>query len=105
LFRAAAFDIANIIYFFSKQAALMRRPTVLSLPLQLVFPDIGIKYSLLEFLKDACYENNTTLQKNLNGNFFLKEVERDSLWWVLISCHQLVQKHRLLYSIRPEPML
>jgi hypothetical protein len=33
-----AFDIANIIYFFTMQAALMRRPTVLWLPLHLVFP-------------------------------------------------------------------
>jgi hypothetical protein len=31
-------DIENIIYFFTQQATLMRRSTVLSLPLQLVFP-------------------------------------------------------------------
>jgi hypothetical protein len=42
LFRSAAFDIANIIYFFTKQATLMRRSTVLNLPLQLVFPAIAI---------------------------------------------------------------
>jgi hypothetical protein len=33
-------DIENIIYFLTKQATLMRRTTVLSLPLQLVFPDL-----------------------------------------------------------------
>jgi len=32
------FDIANIIYSLTKQATLMRRSTVLSLPLQLLFP-------------------------------------------------------------------
>jgi len=35
-FRTATFDIANITYFFTKQATLMS--TVLSHPLQLVFP-------------------------------------------------------------------
>jgi hypothetical protein len=33
-----SFNMANNIYFFTKQATLMRRSTVLSLPLQLVFP-------------------------------------------------------------------
>jgi hypothetical protein len=37
LFTAAAFDIANIIYFFTKQTTFMRRSTVPSLPFQLVF--------------------------------------------------------------------
>jgi hypothetical protein len=37
-FRSAPFCIANIIYFFPKQATLMRRSNVLSLPLQLEFP-------------------------------------------------------------------
>jgi hypothetical protein len=37
-FGSAAFDIENIIYFLTKQASQMRRSTVLSLPLQLVFP-------------------------------------------------------------------
>ncbi len=37
-FRSAAFDYAKNIYFFTKQATLMRRSTVLSLPVQLVFP-------------------------------------------------------------------
>jgi len=32
------FLIGNIIFFFTKQATLMRRPSVLSLPPQLVFP-------------------------------------------------------------------
>jgi hypothetical protein len=36
----AAFDIANIIYIFTKRPALERRSTVPSLPLRLVFPDI-----------------------------------------------------------------
>jgi hypothetical protein len=34
--------MANIIYFLAKQAGLLRRSTVLSLPLQLVFPDSTI---------------------------------------------------------------
>ncbi len=38
--RSAAFDNANIVYFFTKQATIMRRSTVLSLPLQIVFPGI-----------------------------------------------------------------
>ncbi len=37
-FRSATFDITNIIYFFTKQATLIRRPTVLSPPLWLVNP-------------------------------------------------------------------
>jgi hypothetical protein len=36
-FRSAAFDIANIIYFYTKQVTLMGRLSILSLPLQLVF--------------------------------------------------------------------
>ncbi len=39
LFRTAAFDI-DIIYLFTKQPTLERRSTVLSLPLQLVFPGL-----------------------------------------------------------------
>ena len=40
LLRATSFDIANIIYFFTKQANLMRRSTILSVPPPplLVFP-------------------------------------------------------------------
>jgi hypothetical protein len=37
---SAPFYIENIINFFTKQATSMRRSTVLSLALQLVFPDI-----------------------------------------------------------------
>jgi hypothetical protein len=33
----------NIIYFFTKQAIWTRRATLLSLPLQLVFPDLCIR--------------------------------------------------------------
>ncbi len=33
-----ALDIENIIYLFSKQVTLMRRPIVLSFPIQLVLP-------------------------------------------------------------------
>jgi hypothetical protein len=32
----------NVVYFFTKQATLMRRSTVLSLPQQLVFPDLTL---------------------------------------------------------------
>jgi hypothetical protein len=35
---SAAFGIENIIFLFQKQATLARRPMVLSVPLQLVFP-------------------------------------------------------------------
>ncbi len=38
LYQLVAFDFANIIYRFTKQATLMRRSTGLSLPLQSVFP-------------------------------------------------------------------
>jgi hypothetical protein len=38
LFVLADSYIENIIYIFTKQATLMRRSTVLTLPLQLVFP-------------------------------------------------------------------
>jgi len=37
-FRSAPFYIEHIIYLFTKQATLMRRSTVLSLPSQLGFP-------------------------------------------------------------------
>jgi len=37
-FRSAAFDKRNIINFVTKQAPLMRRSTIVNLPLQLVFP-------------------------------------------------------------------
>jgi hypothetical protein len=36
--------LKNIIYFFTKQATLMRRSTVLSLPFQLEFPVISLDY-------------------------------------------------------------
>ncbi len=36
--RGTAFDNANILYFIKKQATLIRRSSVLSRPLQLVFP-------------------------------------------------------------------
>ncbi len=42
LIRLANFDIENIIYVFTKQAYLMRRSTVLSLPVYLGFPGEGI---------------------------------------------------------------
>ncbi len=41
LFRLTAFENASIIYFATKQTSLMRRPTVLSHPLQWVFPAVG----------------------------------------------------------------
>ncbi len=41
--RSAALDTTNIIYFFTKQATLMRRSTMLSLPLHLVFPSTIMK--------------------------------------------------------------
>jgi hypothetical protein len=42
--RLTAFENANIIYFYTKQATLKRRSNVISLPLQLVFP--GYDYLL-----------------------------------------------------------
>jgi hypothetical protein len=38
--RSAAFCVENYIYFFTKQATLLRRPTVLILPFQLVLTDL-----------------------------------------------------------------
>jgi len=40
LYELAAFDIANSIYFFTKQVNLIRRSNVPSLPFQLVVLDI-----------------------------------------------------------------
>jgi hypothetical protein len=40
--QSAALNITNIIYFLAKQAALMRRSTVLSLPLLCLFPGATI---------------------------------------------------------------
>jgi len=45
-FGSTSFDIANMIYFYTKQATLMMRSTVLSLPLQLMFPDLVFIVSL-----------------------------------------------------------
>ncbi len=42
LFRPAGSDIVNIIYFYIKEAGSNRRSTVLSLPLQFVFPGLFI---------------------------------------------------------------
>ncbi len=42
--RSAPFYIENIIHFFTKQAILMRRSTVLSLPFHLVFPGVPDKF-------------------------------------------------------------
>ncbi len=47
-FKSFDFKIANITYFLTKQATLMRRSTVLSLPLQLVFPGLALYYSFLQ---------------------------------------------------------
>ncbi len=38
LARLAVFDIESIIYIFEKQTTILRSSTVLSLPLQIVFP-------------------------------------------------------------------
>jgi hypothetical protein len=37
-FKVAALDNANIVYFFTQQATLMKSSTALSPPLQLVYP-------------------------------------------------------------------
>jgi hypothetical protein len=42
LVSSAAFNNENITYFFTKQATLMRRSIVLSLPLQLEFPPLRL---------------------------------------------------------------
>jgi hypothetical protein len=42
---SAALDNASIIYYFTKQATLMRRWSVLSLPLQLAFPEVRHQWS------------------------------------------------------------
>ncbi len=48
-----AFDVANNICLFTKQATLMRRSTLLSIPLLLVFPGLCLKSlsSLVWYLK------------------------------------------------------
>jgi hypothetical protein len=51
LFRSPPFDIANIIYFFYKKAALMKRSIVLSLPLQLLFH--GLNYKNMAIINDT----------------------------------------------------
>jgi hypothetical protein len=51
-FRPTAFNNAIIIYFFTKQATLMRRSTVRRFPLQLVFPALTISPPTCE-LQDA----------------------------------------------------
>ncbi len=45
-FRSAAFDTSNIIYLLTNQANFMRRSTVLSLSLQLVFPATICEFKL-----------------------------------------------------------
>ncbi len=42
-FTSATFDIANIVYCYTKHATSVRRSTVPSLPLQLVFPGPCLK--------------------------------------------------------------
>jgi len=44
MFRSAAFDVVNYIHFFTKRPNLLRRSTVLRLPLQLVFPGPKISH-------------------------------------------------------------
>jgi hypothetical protein len=64
-FRSAAFDVANITYFFTKQASLMRRSTLLSLPLQLVFPTQTSKTFNMELRI-----RSGKLEWSFCGNFF-----------------------------------
>jgi hypothetical protein len=59
-FRSAPFYNENMIYFLTKQATLMRRSTVLSLPTKLVFPGFGQK--LLCLLKRCCHHNSETFK-------------------------------------------
>jgi hypothetical protein len=40
--RSVSLDIVDIIYLFTKEATLMRRSTVLSLSLQVVFPGFSM---------------------------------------------------------------
>jgi len=42
-FGSAVFDIESIIYFLTKRATLMRRSTVLNLPLQLAIPGSSLE--------------------------------------------------------------
>ncbi len=56
---SAPFDNTNIIHFFTKQATLLRRSIVLSLPLQLVFP--GPRYVLQLKLSEKNDFKNITI--------------------------------------------
>jgi len=47
----------NIIYFFTKLATLMRRSTVLSLPLQLVFPGVNKGKKTIAIAKNSSAKN------------------------------------------------
>jgi hypothetical protein len=47
----AAFENESITYFLTKRASLMRRSTVLNLPLQLVFPGLTILGTWLSYFK------------------------------------------------------
>jgi hypothetical protein len=51
-----------IIYFFTKQATLMRRSTVLSLPLQSVFPDCNLAFHDARNEEKTGYNIDTTGQ-------------------------------------------
>ncbi len=79
LFRSAPFDNANV-YFFTKQATLMRRSTVFNLPLQLVFLEKLISRELLKIFY------------KLFKNFFL--------WHFLLSVRAWIQTLKLLINGR-----
>ncbi len=55
-FRLAALDIGKIIYIFTKQATLTRRSTVLSFPLQLVFPALAFSAGLFMTTKKVLHD-------------------------------------------------
>ena len=69
------FPVANIIYSFTKQANLMRRSTVLSLPLLLVFPGL-IYVSFLTKFKEVERGRNTNKR-------ILKKMQKNTLTWHL----------------------
>ncbi len=62
LFRSAAFDNVNIIYFFVKQVTLLRRSTVLKLP--------GLKYYIKSHLQKLAMSEPISLKRKPSLQYF-----------------------------------
>jgi hypothetical protein len=71
LFRLDTFDNATFFYFLTKQATLMRSSTVLSLPLQLVFPVKVFHLVLSSTNADGLATNEDTLKLTKSSKLFI----------------------------------